>query len=53
MNDITLMDILYTGGMLFLIFYGSIILTKIFAKEDESEEKKEEESSEDQGEKRG
>ena len=42
MNDITLMDILYTGGMLFVIFYGSIILTKLFAK-DEGEEKKEDE----------
>ena len=37
MNDITLMDVLYTGGMLFLIFYGSLILTKIFAKEEEEE----------------
>ena len=37
MKDITLMDILYTGGMLFLIFYGSIILTKIFSKENDKE----------------
>ena len=42
MNDITLMDVLYTGGMLFLIFYGSLILTKIFAKEEEEEEESEE-----------
>jgi hypothetical protein len=50
MNDITLMDILYTGGMLFLIFYGSIILTKIFAKDD-GEKIEEDDTSENRSEK--
>lgn len=46
MNDVGLTDILYTGGMLFLIFYGAIAITKLLAKytkltidEEEKEEK--------------
>ncbi|MGC9350710.1 MAG: hypothetical protein ACP5D3_01855 [Sulfurovum sp.] len=40
MKDITLMDILYTAGLLFFVFYGSIILTKLLSKsEDEDEER--------------
>lgn len=49
MNDITLMDVLYTGGMLFVAFYGAIIITKLLGKytkltddEQEDKEKKEE-----------
>ena len=41
---IHLMDILYTGGMLFLAFYGSIIITKFLSKmnkEQDSEESQE------------
>jgi hypothetical protein len=37
MKDITLMDILYTVGMLFFVFYGSIILTKLLSKEEDEE----------------
>lgn len=44
MNDITLMDLLYTGGILFLIFYGSIFFTKFLAG-DESEASSEGEPS--------
>ena len=45
MNDISLTDILYTGGMLFLAFYGAIVLTKllsnyIYKKKEEEEEEK-------------
>ena len=46
MNDITMSDILYTGGMLFLIFYGAIVITKLLSKymnpntKDEEEEEK-------------
>ena len=48
MNDISLTDILYTGGMLFFAFYGAIVLTKllsnyIYKRAAEEEEKKEEE----------
>jgi len=32
MNDITLMDVLYTASMLFIAFYGAIIITKLLAK---------------------
>ena len=46
MNDITLMDILYTAGMLFLAFYGAVIITKLISKftspDIEDEEPKEE-----------
>ena len=46
MNDITLTDILYTGGMLFLVFYGAIMITKLLSnyisktKEEDKEEEK-------------
>lgn len=46
MNDISLTDILYTGGMLFLAFYGAIAITKLLSnyiykrKEEEEEEEK-------------
>jgi len=45
MNETTLMDILYTGGMLFLVFYGAIAITKLLSKyaklnEEEEEEEK-------------
>lgn len=46
MKDIGLIDILYTGGMLFLAFYGAIIITKLLSKymgtEIEEEDNKEE-----------
>jgi len=45
MNDISLTDILYTGGMLFLAFYGAILITKLlsnylYKRDDEEEEEK-------------
>jgi len=46
MNDISLTDILYTGSMLFLAFYGAIVITKLLSnyiyktKEEEEEEEK-------------
>jgi arginine exporter protein ArgO len=47
MNDIGLTDILYTGGMIFLAFYGAIAITKLLSKyikpTTEEEEEKEEE----------
>ena len=46
MNDISLTDVLYTGGMLFLVFYGAMVITKILSnyiykteEEDEEAEK--------------
>lgn len=36
-SDITLMDIFYTGSMLFAAFYGAIIITKLLTKDDEEE----------------
>ena len=32
MNNIGLMDILYTGGMFFLAFYGAIAITALISK---------------------
>jgi arginine exporter protein ArgO len=46
MKDITLMDILYTAGMLFFVFYGSILLTKLLSKGEEDEQNNSEESQE-------
>lgn len=44
MNEIGLLDILYTGGMLFLAFYGAIVITKLLSttakKSSEEEEEK-------------
>ena len=45
MNDISLTDILYTGGMLFLVFYGAMAITKllsnyIYKRNEEEEEEK-------------
>lgn len=46
MKDIGLIDILYTGGMIFLAFYGAIAITKLLSKylvpksEDEETEEK-------------
>ncbi len=45
MNDVSLTDILYTGGMLFMAFYGAIAITKllsnyIYKKNEEEEEEK-------------
>ena len=46
MNDISLTDILYTGGMLFLVFYGAMMITKLLSnylyknKEEDKEEEK-------------
>lgn len=42
MKEIVLSDVLFTGAMLFAIFYGSIIITKFFSKEDEKEDSTEE-----------
>ena len=44
MNDVSLTDVLYTGGMLFLVFYGALAITKLLSKytkslKDEEEEK--------------
>ena len=41
MKDITLMDVVYTAAMLFMVFYGSIILTKFFSKDEEDSEESE------------
>jgi len=41
MKDITLMDVVYTAAMLFMAFYGSIILTKFFSKDEEDSEESE------------
>ena len=43
MKDISLMDILYTGGMLFLAFYGAVVITKLLSKLTDSKTAKEEE----------
>ena len=43
MNDITLTDILYTGGMLFLVFYGALAITKLLSKYVNSTDEEEEE----------
>jgi len=32
MKDISLIDVIYTGGMLFIAFYGAILITKIISK---------------------
>ena len=46
MSDISLTDILYTGGMLFLVFYGAMMITKLLSnylyknKEEDKEEEK-------------
>jgi len=40
MKDITLMDVVYTAAMLFIVFYGSIALTKFLSR---NAEKKDEE----------
>jgi len=37
MKEITLMDVVYTVGMLFVVFYGSIILTKFFSRDEEED----------------
>lgn len=37
MKEITLMDVLYTGGMIFFIFFGSILLTKILFRNENKE----------------
>jgi len=37
MKEITLLDIAYTVGMLFVVFYGSIILTKFFSRDEEED----------------
>ena len=42
MKDITLMDILYTAGLLFFVFYGSIILTKLLSRDEEAQKEDEE-----------
>jgi|GEM_PF-1833417 len=41
MKEITLMDVAYTAAMLFMVFYGSIILTKRFSREEEEDEEHE------------
>lgn len=41
MKDIALMDILYTVGMLFFVFYGSILLTKFLSKGEEGDNSEE------------
>ena len=41
---VTLMDIFYTGSMLFLAFYGAIFITKFLAKDLEEEKEEEEEN---------
>ncbi len=43
MNENTLMDILYTGSMLFLVFYGAIAITKLLSKYTKLNEEEEEE----------
>ncbi|MDD3592664.1 MAG: hypothetical protein PHO65_08485 [Sulfurovum sp.] len=40
MKDITLMDVVYTAAMLFMVFYGSIILTKFFSRDKEEDEER-------------
>jgi hypothetical protein len=45
MNDISLTDILYTGSMLFVVFYGALFITNLISKyanpvEEEEEEEK-------------
>jgi len=47
MSDITLTDVLYTGGMLFLAFYGAIIITKLLSKYINTDNTEEEEKKED------
>jgi len=45
MKEISLLDILYTGIMIFAIFYGAIMITSFFSgkmKEDEVKDKEEE-----------
>ncbi|WP_309496674.1 hypothetical protein [Sulfurovum sp.] len=32
MKDIGLIDVLYTAGIFFLVFYGAIAITKLFSK---------------------
>ncbi|MBD3790835.1 MAG: hypothetical protein IE918_01590 [Campylobacterales bacterium] len=41
MKEITLLDIAYTVGMLFVVFYGSIVLTKFLSKNDEENDSEE------------
>ena len=43
MNDISLTDILYTGAMLFMAFYGALAITKLLSKYVNSSEEEEEE----------
>ena len=46
MNNIGLMDVLYTAGVFFLVFYGAIVITQLISKymnltaEEENEEEK-------------
>jgi hypothetical protein len=42
-HDITLMDIFYTGSMIFVAFYGALFITKLLAKDADDEEKTDEE----------
>jgi hypothetical protein len=42
-NDITLMDIFYTGSMIFAAFYGALFITKLLAKDTDDNEKADEE----------
>jgi hypothetical protein len=42
-HDITLMDIFYTGSMIFAAFYGALLITKLLAKDAEDDEKADEE----------
>ncbi len=43
MKDVGLLDILYTGAMLFLAFYGAIAITTLISKYTKSKEEEEKE----------
>ncbi|MDM5272238.1 hypothetical protein PGH07_08595 [Sulfurovum sp. zt1-1] len=43
MKEINLLDIFYTGGKLFLVFYGAIIITNLLTKKKKEQDSKESE----------